>query len=205
MNILLYFISLFLLFPAIVFAKTSYNRSVPDLLIPSTTVIAVRATDYDKEINCGGLGFWGVQAVRHKTGEVFSSSPRFVSSDVLYVPFTLNIPPGDYEEITFTCSDDGENLAFQYGSLENDLAGDQIIFTASDIPSITSVLNDRNIITATIDGDAISTTFNSVYEDTAPKTTPVLAIPTESPIEEVAEPSSITGDTHTNATTTTTF
>lgn len=32
----------------------------------------------------------------------------------------------------FVCSDDGVNLAFQYGSLLNDLAGDQIIFSYTE-------------------------------------------------------------------------
>lgn len=113
-----------------VFAKVTHERSFVDQA-PSFITLDVVADDYDQDINCGGLRFWGVLAIEHKTGDRFSSTPRFIDSTILSQEFTLNLPAGDYEEIMFVCSDDGENEAFQFGSIQNDLSGDQIIFTSS--------------------------------------------------------------------------
>lgn len=115
-----------LAFPLFVFAAV--DHSYPSATSP--THIQITADDYDKDINCGGLRFWGVQVVEHITGGTFAGSPRFVPASILSQEFTIDVPPGDYEEVTFICSDDGDNAAFQLGSIENDLAGDQIIFTA---------------------------------------------------------------------------
>ena len=133
MNRLFYFLSLLLLFPGIIFAKVNYIRSVPDPSVSSSIVVDITTQDYDADINCGGLKFWGIQAIEHETGNRFSGNPRFVSSTVMSQIFTLDLPLGDYEEITFICSDNGEDEAFQLGSLENDLAGDQVIFSAQAI------------------------------------------------------------------------
>lgn len=47
----------------------------------------------------------------------------------------------------FTCSGNGENLAFQYGSLLNDVSGNQIIFSYIDTASASLFIDvsDKNI------------------------------------------------------------
>lgn len=169
-----FYVLLFLLVPAIVSAEVKHTRSFADPSDSSSVVIDITVNDYDKDINCGGLKFWGVQAIEHQTGNRFSGSPRFVSSAVLSQTFTLDLPLGDFEEMTFICSDDGDNEAFQFGSIENDLADDQVIFEVTDdvvlvIPevleenatttSITSELSDGQTVTASIDGIVIPETF----------------------------------------------
>jgi hypothetical protein len=131
MKKLFYSLPLVLLFPPIVLAAATYSRSSIGTSASSPIVIDLASGAYDKDITCGGLQFWGIQAVEHVTGKIIAGEPRFVHSGMLPQTFTLDVPPGDYEEVTFTCSDDGENLAFQSGSLENDVSGDQIIFTAT--------------------------------------------------------------------------
>lgn len=136
MNKLFYFLLLLLLFPAIVSAEVKYTRSFVDPLFSSPIILDIAVNDYDEDINCGGLKFWGVQAIEHETGNRFFGSPRFVSSAVLSQTFTLDLPIGDYEELTFICSDDGEDEVFQFWSIENDLAGDQVIFIVKSTPTI---------------------------------------------------------------------
>lgn len=139
---LLYFLPLLLLLPAIVFAEVNYTVS-------SSVVVDIAAHDYDTDINCGGLTFWGIQAIEHKTGNRFFGNPRFVSSAILSQKFTLDLPLGDYEEMTFVCSENGEDEAFQLGSIENDLAGDQVIFAARRFGATTAAAATTTAATAT--------------------------------------------------------
>lgn len=151
-----YFSLSFLLFPAIVFAEVAHDRFLFDPTENSAKIVLEMAVNnYDEDINCGGLGFWGVQAIEHKTGNRVFGAPRFVSAENLSQEFELDLPEGDYEEITFTCSDDGENEAFQFGSIENNLGGDQIIFTAS--AEVALIVEDTNApsITAPIPAEII--------------------------------------------------
>lgn len=132
MKKLFYLLPLILLFPAMVLAAVNYSHFPGDSSVFLPATISITFSDYDKDINCGGLGFWGIQAVQHITGITFPGEPRFVSSAISSQTFTLNVPPGNYEEITYICSQDGENMAFQLGSVQNDLSGDQIIFTGNN-------------------------------------------------------------------------
>lgn len=135
-----YLLSLLLLFPGIIFAKANYTRSFANLPVSSSIVVDIAVQDYDADINCGGLGFWGIQAIEHKTGNRFFGNPRFVSSEVFSQRFTLDLPTGDYEEMTYICSDNGQDEAFQLGSIENDLAGDQVIFSVPTVSAQESSL-----------------------------------------------------------------
>jgi len=138
-----YFTPLLLLLPGIIFAKANYARSFANPPVPSSMVVDISVDDYDQDINCGGLGFWGIQAIEHETGNRFFGNPRFVSSKVVSQTFTIDLPVGDYEEMTFICSDNGEDEAFQLGSIENDLAGDQVIFS---IPTASSPVQESSFL-----------------------------------------------------------
>ena len=118
-----YFIPFLLFFPLFAAAAVSHTRSSSESPVPSSRiVVTIAASDYDTDINCGGLAFWGIQVIEQKTGNRFSGNPRFVSSAVLSQTFTIDVLPGDYEEVTFICSGNGENEAFQFGSIENNFA-----------------------------------------------------------------------------------
>ncbi len=124
-----YFLLPLLLFPLVVFASIDYSYAPIDALDPQSLILNVSFNDYTKDVNCGGLKFWGIQAVEHITGATFLGQPRFVSSSDTSQTFTMNLPPANYEEMMFVCSENGEDIAFQMGSLENDILGDQIIFS----------------------------------------------------------------------------
>lgn len=174
--------------PAMVFAQVSHDHSFTEATDSSVKIVLDMAVDnYDKDINCGGLAFWGVQAIEHQTGNRVFGSPRFVPAENLVQEFTFDLPEGDYEEMTFTCSDDGENEAFQFGSIENNLEGDQIIFTASAeaviIPEITAPLDEADppsITTSDIDGlNVVTAVPDEELVVTAPEES---ALPAEEPV-----------------------
>ena len=193
--------------------KVAYDHSFSSersLLYPSVT-LNMSFDDYEKDINCGGLNFWGIQIIEHTTGKRFVGSPRFVNSEVLSQEFTFDLAVGDYEEITFICSDDGENEAFQFGSIENNLAGDQVIFSAqlptpeleeNQLPlteteaktepeSSVSQLLDENIsgVTTTSDIDGVETVITL---EGASSLDDIAVEPVESEevsVEEIVEPS----------------
>lgn len=117
-----YFLPLLLLSPLFAAAAVNHTRSLTQSPVPaSRIVVTISASDYDQDINCGGLTFWGVQAIARETGNRFFGNPRFVSSTILSQTFTIDVLAGDYEEVTFICSDNGENEAFQFGSIEHDV------------------------------------------------------------------------------------
>mgnify|MGYP001559626164 CR=1 FL=1 len=178
-----------LLVPALASAEVQHTRSFDGPVDSSLMVVDIVVDSYEEDINCGGLAFWGIQAIEHETGSRFPGSPRFVSSAVLSKTFTLDLPQGDFEELTFICSDDGENEAFQFGSIENDIPNDQVIFEVSDnvVPvvsedaedavstSITFDFSDGQTVTASIDGVAASTSPQSMDAETGSSQTAAVA------------------------------
>lgn len=148
--------------PVFAFAKVQSLRTFPDPLLPSKMILTITAGNYEQDINCGGLAFWGVQAVEHGTGERFLGSPRFVSSATLTQEFLLDLPSGEFEELMFVCSGDGENEAFQYGSIENDLTNDQVIFHVSDEVVVIS----EEIVSELTDGATVVSSIDEVPTET---------------------------------------
>jgi len=172
---------LFLLFPGIIFAKANYVRSFANPSVSSSIVVNIAVNDYDEDINCGGLKFWGIQAIEHKTGNRFFGNPRFVSSAILSQTFTLDLPAGDYEETTFICSDDGEDEVFQFWSIENDLAGDEVIFS---VPAPTIDIIDSGATPAAPLPDSAPVDSISTPESEA-TTSPVSAAETSTSSESI--------------------
>lgn len=42
-----------------------------DVSIQNKVTIHIVASNYEKEINCGGLNFWGIQVIEHTSGRAF--------------------------------------------------------------------------------------------------------------------------------------
>ncbi len=151
-----------LAFPAIVFGAVGYSHSGNVSEVTTSMQVHMAIDDYDTDINCGGLQFWGVQVIEHISGKAFLGVPRLVPASTLSQSFTFQMPVGDYEEVTFICSDDGDNIAFQHGSIEKDLAGDQIIFSV--LPVRTEVIAEAEIENASILGNIVDA-FSSLLQD----------------------------------------